>query len=214
MKKLLLVIFFGLILVGCASKNSAQNGELMRIDSKCIPCNLSKYSAIDTSDLKYDKIIARECCANPFDASKGLKKVYIQNFNDFSEKLILIVSKSQKNAIYINQNFNHIFRIFLKKELESMGILLIDNKPSPYALKINVDLMAFKSSYFKENLQLKSQLYANLRIKNINKTKFRQVFVKQNVNFAEITDSKDAEIYVNLLVKQLTNKIALQIFNF
>lgn len=215
MKKLLLVMLLGFVFMGCTDKNGAKMGEMMRINAECIPCNAKKYSSIKMDELDDEKLMLK-CCENPMDLGRGLKKVYIARLNELNaeQKFIVFASKDQKSAISINKNFGEMFKIFLEKELKSMGILVIWDNPSPYALKVELDLMEFKSEYFRQNSRLNSVLGANLRIKNINKKRSHKISVSQNAAFAQIENSADAEIYLNFLIKQLANKAALKIFDF
>ncbi len=209
-KKILFFIALALFLNACASKQNTftQVNQLSKA-SQCVPCESSSGFEAKIKGLLYVSDIGIQCCANKrtLDTSVALKKVYLHRFYDLKEEQKVLNARGQK--LFVNLDFNAIFYVYLKQELEARGIIALDDNKadSPYVTKIDLAFIDYNAK--QDSLGLHSRLVGVLNLSDINKNKKFTLRTKQDVQGFE--NLKDISFYTHLLIKQMANKAASMI---
>lgn len=199
------VLFFSACAVNPKIQNIARINETIKIQAQCYnPSDPKAYEA-KIQGLTYISDVGLKYCVNKrtIDKSVALKKVYIHRVYDLDENLKF--STSNKNRYYIDENFNYYFYVFLKEELKSRGIMVVNStQDSPYILKVDLGFTDFYSKF--DSHSLFSVIASQLEIKNINTNKKINIKTKQEVKgFSKIND---LPFYTQLLIRQVANKAA------
>lgn len=201
------------------SKSFKNFKEIMRITPKCETCDGKNGSKVTIDGLEYSSDISLSCCHNTrkIDTKKALKKVYIHGVSDLREdqKTIRVQKKDRQfQDLYMNKRVDYIFYLLLKKELQERGIIVLEDKKSPYVIRLDFDFTALQSYYSPSSRQLASNLCGFLVLKDINKTKRYKITTTQDVRKLEAKDIDDFGVFLDLLVKQAANKVAEQVSKF
>ncbi|EAH5626205.1 hypothetical protein EAG64_05380 [Campylobacter coli] len=206
-KKILFFIALALFLNACASKQNTftQVNQLSKA-SQCVPCESSSGFEAKIKGLLYVSDIGIQCCANKrtLDTGVALKKVYLHRFYDLKEEQKVLNANGQK--LFVNLDFNAIFYVYLKQELEARGIVVLDNNDqnSPYVSKIDLEFISYGAT--QDAIGLHSKLVGVLQVSDINKNKKFTIRTKQDVQGFD--DLKETTFYTHLLIKQMANKAA------
>ncbi|MBF7045687.1 hypothetical protein IY974_03810 [Campylobacter volucris] len=199
------VLFFSACAVNSKTQNITRVNETIKIQAQCYNPSDSKAYEAKIQGLTYISDVGLKYCVNKrtIDKSVALKKVYIHRVYDLDENLKF--STSNGNNYYINENFNYYFYIFLKEELKSRGIVVVDSaQDSPYILRVDLSFVDFYSKF--DSKSLFSIIASQLEIKDINTNKKINIKTKQEVKgFSKIND---LPFYTQLLIKQVANKAA------
>lgn len=199
------VLFFSACAVNSKTQNITRVNETIKIQAQCYNPSDSKAYEAKIQGLTYISDVGLKYCVNKrtIDKSVALKKVYIHRVYDLDENLKF--STSNGSNYYINENFNYYFYIFLKEELKSRGIVVVDSaQDSPYILRVDLSFVDFYSKF--DSKSLFSVIASQLEIKDINTNKKINIKTKQEVKgFSKIND---LPFYTQLLIKQVANKAA------
>ncbi|MGH2305883.1 outer membrane lipoprotein MapA [Campylobacter taeniopygiae] len=205
-KKCLIFVLAALFLNSCASKNTFDQVNQISKNSACSPCESPSGYEAKIKGLLYISDVGIQCCANKrtLDTAVALKKVYLHRFYDLKEEQKVFFAKNQK--LYVDLDFNAIFYVYLKQELQARGIVVLDDNSadSPYVTKI--DLAFSKYSARQDGTGLHSKLVGVLNLSDVNKNRKFTLRTKQDVQGFE--NLKDVPFYTHLLIKQMANKAA------
>ncbi len=205
-KKFLFFAAIALFLNACASKNTFAQVNQISKNTACSSCESPSGFEAKIKGLLYVSDIGIECCANKrtLDTGVALKKVYLHRFYDLKEEQKVLDAKGQK--LYVNVDFNAVFYTYLKQELQSRGIVVLDsnNANSPYVTKIDFNFVNYGAK--QDSLGLHSKLVGVLSVSDINRNKKFTLRTNQDVQGFE--DLKDTTFYTHLLIKQIANKAA------
>lgn len=212
------LIFTLAIFYGCSSKNSIESDAnavksyetIMKITPNCSPCSRNSKNYVGKiNGATYTSDIAVLCCPQmrKIDTSSDLKKVYIHAVRDLGYEQKVIHAKGEN---YVQKRrFDTLFFYALKKELTARGILVVSSQTSPYTLRVDFTFTKFSGAYDMNSLN--STLFGDLAIKNINYEKHVKISTRQNVRDL---NSDEFDLYMDLLVKQVANKVADEIGDF
>lgn len=231
-KTIFLMIAAAFIFLGCSSKTDgpilASNvsgssssdakfhfEEVMKIPVDCSSCNGSG-DTVTINGAKYRSDVAIKCCLkkNMIDTKVALKKVYIHRITDEradAQSIKYIRANGTTTMFNSNPRLELLFYMFLKQELLSRGILVVEDQTSPYVYRVDFAFTELKGVYSRNQEQLNSQLFGVLKIKNINFGRMLNITTKQEVKKLEASRTGQFDIYVSLLVKQAANKVAEEI---
>ncbi|QKG28690.1 hypothetical protein [Campylobacter sp. RM16187] len=232
-KTIFLMIAAAFIFLGCSSKTSdgpvlASNvssssssdakfhfEEVMKIPVDCSSCKGSA-DTVTINGAKYRSDVAIKCCLkkNMIDTKVALKKVYLHRITDEREDVQSIkYIRANGSTVMFNSNprLELLFYMFLKQELLSRGILVVEDQTSPYTYRLDFAFTELKGVYSRNQEQLNSQLFGVLKIKNINFSRMLNITTKQEVKKLAVSRTGQFDIYVSLLVKQAANKVAEEI---
>nr|WP_152778855.1 outer membrane lipoprotein MapA [Campylobacter hepaticus] len=196
-----------LFLNACASKQDtfSQVNQIAK-KTQCVPCESLEGFEAKIKGLLYISDIGIRCCANKrtLDTGVALKKVYLHRFYDLKENQKVLNVKGKK--LLVDVNFNAVFYVYLKQELEARGIIVLDNneQDSPYVSKIDLNLVSYNA--LEDAIGLHSRLVGVLHVSDINKNKKFTIRTKQEVQ--GFNDLKEITFYTHLLIKQMANKAA------
>lgn len=204
------IFMFGLIAVlilgACASKDTFAQVSQLSKSVQCTSCADPRGFEAKIRGLLYVSDIGIECCANKrtLDTGVALKKVYLHRFYDLEEEQKTLLSNDEK--YYVNVNFNAVFYVYLKLELQARGIEVLENNSnnSPYVTKIDLSFIDYSSK--KDGLGLHSKLVGVLSAKDINRDKKFTIRTRQDVKGFD--DLREITFYTHLLIKQMANKAA------
>ncbi len=200
--------------------NSFKNfKEVMRINPKCEPCDNGSGSSITINGVDYSSDISLSCCKNvrKIDTGLALKKVYIHRVNDLREdqKIVRIQGKDKQfQDMHMNKRADYMFYLLLKQELKERGIIVLEERSSPYVMKLDFDFLGLQSYYSPSSAHLASNLYGFLMLKDINKTKRYKISTTQDVRKFQTNNPDDFGVYLDLLIRQAANKVAEEISKF
>ncbi|EOX2127383.1 outer membrane lipoprotein MapA [Campylobacter coli] len=206
-KKFLIFIVPILFLSACATKQDtfAQVNQISK-NSQCSSCESPGGFEAKIKGLLYISDVGIQCCANKrtLDTGVALKKVYLHRFYDLKEEQKVLNANGQK--LFVNLDFNAIFYVYLKQELEARGIIVLDDNKanSPYVTKIDLAFTGYSAK--QDSLGLHSRLVGVLSLSDINKNKKFTLRTKQDVQGFD--DLKETTFYTHLLIKQMANKAA------
>lgn len=205
-KKILFFTAIALLLNACASKNTFAQVNQISKNTTCSSCESPSGFEAKIKGLLYVSDIGIECCANKrtLDTGVALKKVYLHRFYDLKEEQKVLDAKGQK--LFVNLDFNAVFYTYLKQELQSRGIVVLDNNNanSPYVTKIDFNFINYSAK--QDSIGLHSKLVGVLSVSDINRNKKFTLRTNQDVKGFE--DLKDTTFYTHLLIKQIANKAA------
>nr|WP_152800382.1 outer membrane lipoprotein MapA [Campylobacter hepaticus] len=196
-----------LFLNACASKQDtfSQVNQIAK-KTQCVPCESLEGFEAKIKGLLYISDIGIRCCANKrtLDTGVALKKVYLHRFYDLKENQKVLNVKGKK--LLVDVDFNAVFYVYLKQELEARGIIVLDNneQDSPYVSKIDLNLVSYNA--LEDAIGLHSRLVGVLHVSDINKNKKFTIRTKQEVQ--GFNDLKEITFYTHLLIKQMANKAA------
>lgn len=203
----------------CVGESNSKE-EIARFQTKCDPCfKASKKGFFSTifNGYSYQSDISFNCCPDrrALDTSVALKKVYIHKILDLreSQKIISFITANTKTSLHTAKRFNLLLYKALAKELEQRGVIVVDT-PSVYGIKLDFELSELNSIYLQKNAKLSSKLYGQLTLKTMGKIKRYNISTTQNVRSIEAKNADDLGVFIELLVKQMANKIALEVVNF
>lgn len=204
-----LVIFIAsvFILSACANRQDtfAQVNQISK-NLDCSSCESPSGFEAKIKGLLYISDVGIECCANKrtLDTGVALKKVYLHRFYDLNEDKKTLLANDQK--YFIDAKFNAIFYIYLKQELESRGIVVLENNNdnSPYVTKVDLAFIDYNSK--KDSTGLHSRLVGVLSLYDVNKNRKFTIRTKQDVQGFD--NLKEITFYTHLLIKQMANKAA------
>lgn len=200
--------------------NSFKNfKEIMRIRPKCEPCDNGSGSSVNLNGIEYSSDISLSCCRDvrKIDTSISLKKVYIHRVADLREdqKIVRIQGKDKQfQDMHMSKRADYMFYLILKQELSERGIIVLEERTSPYVMKLDFDFLALQSYYSPSSEHLASNLEGFLMLKDINKTKRYKIFTTQDVRKLDTSDPDDIAVYIDLLIRQAANKVAEEISKF
>ncbi|WP_169973300.1 hypothetical protein [Campylobacter sp. RM16191] len=210
----------GPVLAGNVSSSSSSDAkfhfeEVMKIPVDCSSCKGSG-DTVTINGAKYRSDVAIKCCLkkNMIDTKVALKKVYLHRITDEREDVQSIkYIRANGSTVMFNSNprLELLFYMFLKQELLSRGILVVENQTSPYTYRLDFSFTELKGVYSRNQEQLNSQLFGVLKIKNINFSRMLNITTKQEVKKLAVSRTGQFDIYVSLLVKQAANKVAEEI---
>ncbi|QKF92751.1 hypothetical protein [Campylobacter sp. CCUG 57310] len=210
----------GAVVTGNFSSSSSSDAkfhfeEVMKIPIDCSSCKGSG-NTVTINGTKYRSDVAIKCCLkkNMIDTKTALKKVYIHRITDEREDAQSIKYIRQNGSTVVfnsNPRLEPLFYMFLKQELLSRGILVVENQTSPYTYRLDFSFTELKGVYSRSQEQLNSQLFGVLKIKNINYGRILNITTKQEVKKLAVSRTGQFDIYVSLLVKQAANKVAEEI---
>ncbi|WP_170000666.1 hypothetical protein [Campylobacter sp. RM16189] len=232
-KTIFLMIAAAFLFLGCSSKTSdgpvlAGNvfsssssdakfhfEEVMKIPVDCSSCKGSG-DTVTINGTKYRSDVAIKCCLkkNMIDTKVALKKIYLHRITDEREDVQSIkYIRANGSTVIFNSNprLELLFYMFLKQELLSRGILVVEDQTSPYTYRLDFAFTELKGVYSRNQEQLNSQLFGVLKIKNINFSRMLNITTKQEVKKLAASRTGQFDIYVSLLVKQAANKVAEEI---
>ncbi|AXP08474.1 hypothetical protein N4T57_03970 [Campylobacter hepaticus] len=207
LKKIFIFAMSILFLNACASKQDtfSQVNQIAK-KTQCVPCESLEGFEAKIKGLLYISDIGIRCCANKrtLDTGVALKKVYLHRFYDLKENQKVLNVKGKK--LLVDVNFNAVFYVYLKQELEARGIIVLDNneQDSPYVSKIDLNLVSYNA--LEDAIGLHSRLVGVLHVSDINKNKKFTIRTKQEVQ--GFNDLKEITFYTHLLIKQMANKAA------
>lgn len=189
--------------------------EVMKIPIDCSSCKGSG-NTVTINGTKYRSDVAIKCCLkkNMIDTKAALKKVYIHRITDERKDVQSIKYIRQNGSTVVfnsNPRLEPLFYMFLKQELLSRGILVVEDQTSPYTYRLDFSFTELKGVYSRSQEQLNSQLFGVLKIKNINYGRILNITTKQEVKKLAVSRTGQFDIYVSLLVKQAANKVAEEI---
>ncbi|MBK1971038.1 hypothetical protein JG677_07035 [Campylobacter sp. TTU-622] len=204
-----LVIFIAsiFILSACANRQDtfAQVNQVSK-NSGCTSCESPSGFEAKIKGLLYISDVGIECCANKrtLDTGVALKKVYLHRFYDLSEDKKTLFTNNQK--YFVDTQFNAVFYVYLKQELESRGIVVLENNNdnSPYVTKVDLAFIDYNSK--KDSTGLHSRLVGVLSLYDVNKNRKFTIRTKQDVQGFD--NLKEITFYTHLLIKQMANKAA------
>ncbi|MPV76981.1 outer membrane lipoprotein MapA [Campylobacter hepaticus] len=207
LKKIFIFAMSILFLNACASKQDtfSQVNQIAK-KTQCVPCESLEGFEAKIKGLLYISDIGIRCCANKrtLDTGVALKKVYLHRFYDLKENQKVLNVKGKK--LLVDVDFNAVFYVYLKQELEARGIIVLDNneQDSPYVSKIDLNLVSYNA--LEDAIGLHSRLVGVLHVSDINKNKKFTIRTKQEVQ--GFNDLKEITFYTHLLIKQMANKAA------
>ncbi len=206
MRTLVFCLFAVFMLGACASKNTFAQVNQLSDKSPCTSCEDPRGFEAKIKGLLYVSDVGIVCCANKrtLDTGVALKKIYLHRFYDLREDQKVLFEGSRKYLIDLN--FNAVFYVYLKQELEARGVKVLENNSnnSPYVTKIDLSFVDFNSK--KDSLGLHSRLVGVLSVKDINRDKKFTIRTRQDVEGFE--NLKQTPFYTHLLIKQMANKVA------
>ena len=189
--------------------------EVMRIKADCSSC-ASGGQDIKINGTDYTSDVAIKCCLrdNLIDTGVALKKVFIHRIIDSRQSTDAIKFTKKNGRSYIftsNPRLEALFYLFLKQELNSRGIMVVETQTSPYTYRLDFSFTDLKGSYSQSTRYLEARLEGAVRFSNINFTRNFSFTTTQEAVKLKAEKSKDFDLYVSLLVKQMANKVAEEI---
>lgn len=204
----------------CGTSISAPKQEVLRFQTECDECYKSSrigFSKTILDGYLYTSDISFNCCPNrrAIDGSSALKKVYIHKILDLreSQKIIKFIQGNHKSNLHTARRFNLLLYKALKNELEQRGIILIES-PTTYSVKLDFELSELNSIYRANQSRLDSKLNGILLLKTMGKAKKFNISTNQNVRRLQASNADDLAVFMELLIKQMANKIAREIVSF
>lgn len=225
--KNLFLSFFTFFLVGCSSSqptasqievdsaSKEQYQKIIRIPVNCDRC-MDEFKTVIDGDVEYRSDVAIKCCLrdNLIDTGVALKKVFIHRIIDSRQSTDAIKFTKKNGRSYIftsNPRLEALFYLFLKQELNSRGIMVVETQTSPYTYRLDFSFTDLKGSYSQSTRYLEARLEGAVRFSNINFTRNFSFATTQEAVKLKAEKSKDFDLYVSLLVKQMANKVAEEI---
>ncbi|MGP1485310.1 MAG: hypothetical protein ACTTJC_04335 [Campylobacter sp.] len=226
--KNLIALFLAFLLFGCSNSNPEPNATQIEVDSVSksqyqkiikIPVNcdrcMNEFKTL-INDVEYRSDVAIKCCLrdNFIDTNVALKKVFIHRITDTRKTSDAINFTKSSGRSYIftsNPRLEALFYLFLKQELNSRGILVVETQTSPYTLRLDFSFTDLKGSYSQKSRYLQAHLDGTVKFSNINLSRQFSFTTTQEANRLKASKSKDFDLYISLLVKQMANKVAEEI---
>ena len=189
--------------------------EVMTVQSDCSLCS-GRGGTLKINGTTYKSDVAIQCCLekNMIDTNIGLKKVYIHRITDDRQSARSIrYSRRDGSQVVFNSNprLETLFYMFLERELQSRGILVVDTQTSPYTYRLDVSFGSLSGEYDRKAEQLNGRLEGSMRLSNINFSRLRRFSTHHHVEKLEASESKDFDFFIALLVKQAAIKVADEI---
>ncbi|AQW85017.1 outer membrane liproprotein [Campylobacter pinnipediorum subsp. pinnipediorum] len=236
-KSICLYFFMAIFFYGCASLNPFSTSEsedkyfqitskdetlfkdIMRIKVDCTKENSVGTRRVLINGAEYSSDIAIKYCLrkNLVDTNVGLKKVFLHRIVDAREDASVfsyIGRKGKITALDSSPSLEALFYMFLKQELNSRGIMVVETQTSPYTYRLDFTFNKTDGFYSRINQTLDGKLEAKLNISNINFNKDFNINTKQYVKNLKIRNSDEFDFFVGLLVKQAAIKTANIITKF
>lgn len=202
------------------SSNISGKEEVARFQTQCDPCFKSSRTGFSKTILNgylYKSDISFNCCPDrrALDSSSALKKVYIHKILDLreSQKIVQFIYANKKTNLHTAKRFNLLLYKALKNELHQRGVILVDT-PSVYRIKLDFELTELNSIYRKNTAKLNSKLFGELTLKTMGKIKKYNISTTQSVGRLDADNADDLGVFIDLLVKQMANKIAFEVVKF
>ena len=101
--------------------------------------------------------------------------------------------------------------MFLQRELNSRGIVVVDTQTSPYTYRLDFRFDELRGSYSGSSEILNGHLNGLLIISNINFKKTLPISTRHHVEKLEASESGQFDFFIALLVKQAAIKVADEI---
>lgn len=232
----LLAVFVAIFLTGCVAKaslclscegidgvqstsiNSEDKmyfEEVMRIPADCSACK-GRGDGLFINGVKYKSDVAINCCLekNMIDTNVGLKKVYFHRIVDArsSARSIYYTGIEGNTAVFnSNPRLEVLFYMFLQRELNSRGIVVVDTQTSPYTYRLDFRFDELRGSYSGSSEILNGHLKGLLILSNINFKKTLPISTRHHVEKLEASESGQFDFFIALLVKQAAIKVADEI---
>ena len=89
--------------------------------------------------------------------------------------------------------------------------MVVETQTSPYTYRLDFSFTDLKGSYSQSTRYLEARLEGAVRFSNINFTRNFSFATTQEAVKLKAEKSKDFDLYVSLLVKQMANKVAEEI---
>ncbi|AQW81821.1 outer membrane liproprotein [Campylobacter pinnipediorum subsp. pinnipediorum] len=236
-KSICLYFFMAIFFYGCASLNPFSTNEsedkyfqitskdetlfkdIMRIKVDCTKENSVGTRRVLINGAEYSSDIAIKYCLrkNLVDTNVGLKKVFLHRIVDAREDASVFSYIGRKGKIIpldSSPSLEALFYMFLKQELNSRGIMVVETQTSPYTYRLDFTFKKTDGFYDRMGQTLDGKLEAKLNISNINFNKDFNINTKQYVKNLKIGNSDEFDFFVGLLVKQAAIKTANIISKF
>ena len=189
--------------------------EVMRIPADCSACK-GRGDALFINGVKYKSDVAINCCLekNMIDTNVGLKKVYFHRIVDArsSARSIYYTGVEGNSAVFnSNPRLEVLFYMFLQRELNSRGIVVVDTQTSPYTYRLDFRFDELRGSYSGSSEILNGHLKGLLVLSNINFKKTLPISTRHHVEKLEASESGQFDFFIALLVKQAAIKVADEI---
>jgi len=189
--------------------------EVMRIPADCSACK-GRGDGLFINGVKYKSDVAINCCLekNMIDTNVGLKKVYFHRIVDArsSARSIYYTGVEGNTAVFnSNPRLEVLFYMFLQRELNSRGIVVVDTQTSPYTYRLDFRFDELRGSYSGSSEILNGHLNGLLILSNINFKKTLPISTRHHVEKLEASESGQFDFFIALLVKQAAIKVADEI---
>ena len=148
------------------------------------------------------------------DTNVGLKKVYFHRIVDArsSARSIYYTGVEGNTAVFnSNPRLEVLFYMFLQRELNSRGIVVVDTQTSPYTYRLDFRFDELRGSYSGSSEILNGHLNGLLILSNINFKKTLPISTRHHVEKLEASESGQFDFFIALLVKQAAIKVADEI---
>ena len=236
LRAILLAVFAAIFLTGCVAKASlclscegidgvqsasisSQDNtyfeEVLRIPADCSACK-GRGDGVFINGVKYRSDVAINCCLekNMIDINVGLKKVYFHRIVDArSSARSIYYTREDGSGVVFNSNprLEVLFYMFLKRELNSRGIVVVDTQTSPYTYRLDFRFDELRGTYSRNSEILNGHLYGELVLSDINFKKRIPISTRHHVEELEASKSGQFDFFIALLVKQAAIKVADEI---
>ncbi|AQW86616.1 outer membrane liproprotein [Campylobacter pinnipediorum subsp. caledonicus] len=202
-----------------ASKDETLFKDIMRIKVDCTKENSVGTRRVLINGAEYSSDIAIKYCLrkNLVDTNVGLKKVFLHRIVDGRKDASVFSYTKRKGkitALDSSPSLEALYYMFLKQELNSRGIMVVETQTSPYTYRLDFTFNKTDGFYDRTNQTLDGKLEAKLNISNINFNKDFNINTKQYVKNLKIRNSDEFDFFVGLLVKQAAIKTANIITKF
>ena len=187
----------------------------MRIPADCSACR-GRGDGVFINGVKYRSDVAINCCLekNMIDINVGLKKVYFHRIVDArSSARSIYYTREDGSGVVFNSNprLEVLFYMFLKRELNSRGIVVVDTQTSPYTYRLDFRFDELRGTYSRSSEILNGHLYGELVLSDINFKKRIPISTRHHVEELEASRSGQFDFFIALLVKQAAIKVADEI---
>ena len=222
-------ILFSILLVGCFntpskptvaqievdSASKEQYEKIIRIPVNCDRC-MNEFKTLLEDDVEYRSDVAIKCCLrdNLIDTGVALKKIFIHRIIDSRPNTDAIKFTKKNGRSYVftsNPRLEALFYLFLKQDLNSRGILVVETQTSPYTYRLDFAFSKLIGEYSQNTLYLQAHLDGVVQISNINISRQVGFTTFQEATRLKASKSKDFDLYISLLVKQMANKVAEEV---
>ena len=198
-----------------SSQDKTYFEEVLRIPADCSACK-GRGDGVFINGVKYKSDVAINCCLekNMIDINVGLKKVYFHRIVDArsSARSIYYTRLDGSSVVFSsNPRLEVLFYLFLQRELNSRGIVVVDTQTSPYTYRLDFRFDELRGNYQRSSEILNGHLKGVLSLSNINFKKSLPISTKHHVEKLEATQSGQFDFFIVLLVKQAAIKVADEI---